>query len=82
MSNDLLTNSGFGGSNQRKLMIARIEGLLKDNLPSDRNDISALIMYETGLTEIKVRDYIRLFFRLGKIEKKEEDDRILLWVEK
>lgn len=82
MVDDLPVSSGFGGSNQRKLMIARIENILKDNLPSDRNDITAIVMYETGLTEEKVREYIRLFFRLGKIKKDEDDERKLLWENK
>jgi len=80
MDDTLPLNYGFGGSNQRKLMIATIENLLKKNLPKDRNDVSALIMYQTGLTEEKVREYIRLFFRLGKIGKDKEDDRILTWL--
>ena len=81
MSIDTPLNSGFGGSNQRKLMIANIENILKESLPKDRNDILADIMYRTGLTEEKVKDYVRLFFRLGKIKKDEDDERILIWSE-
>ena len=33
MGEDLQPNSGFGGSNQRKLMIATIENILKEELP-------------------------------------------------
>lgn len=74
--------SGFGGSNQRKLMIATIENILKTNLPMEKNKITAKIMYSTGLTEMKVRDYIKLFYRVGKIRKDEEDEDILTWCSK
>lgn len=70
---------GFGGSNIRLLMIKRIEEILKETLPLNRNDALAKIMYETGLTEEKTKDYIRLFFRIGKINKDENDERILIW---
>lgn len=81
MSNGLLENTGFGGTNQRKLMIARIENLLKEKLPKNRNDVLAMIMYDTGLTEEKAKDYVRLFFRIGKIDKDNKDERILVWKE-
>jgi len=80
MGEDLQANSGFGGSNQRKLMIGTIENILKEELPKNRDDVTATIMYKTGLTELKVRDYVRLFFRLGLITKDEDDDRVLVWV--
>lgn len=72
-------DGGFGGSNQRKLMISNIEGILKKALPKDRDLVVADVMYATGLTEGKVREYIRLFFRLGKLAKKEDDDKVLVW---
>jgi len=72
-------DGGFGGSNQRKLMIANIEGILKESLPSNRDDVVAIVMYKTGLTEKKVREYIRLFFKLNKLKKKEDDDKVLVW---
>jgi len=81
MSIDSPLNSGFGGSNQRKLMIANIENILKETLPKDKNDVLADIMYRTGLTEDKVKDYVRLFFRLNKISKDKDDDRIIVWSE-
>lgn len=79
MTVDLSAGSGFGGSNQRKLMILRIENVLKENLPKDMNEITASIMYQTGLTEVKVQEYVRLFFRLGKIARDKKNDRVLIW---
>lgn len=79
MSDDSISNAGFGGSNQRLLMIKKIEGILKEILPRNRNDVLSHIMYETGLTEEKTKDYIRLFFRIDKIKKDEKDERILVW---
>ena len=72
-------DGGFGGSNQRKLMIRNIEGILKELLPKDRDLAVADVMYKTGLTEVKVREYLRLFFRIGKLEKKGDDDKVLIW---
>lgn len=71
--------SGFGGSNQRKLLIDQIENVLKKSLPKDRDDMTAEIMYQTGLTENKVREYVKLFFRMKKICRSEEDERVLVW---
>lgn len=79
MKSDLTGSSGFGGSNQRRLMIIRIENILKKNLPKDMDDITATIMYQSGLTEVKVREYVRLFFRLGKIAKDKDNERVLVW---
>lgn len=82
MTDDLGRSSGFGGSNQRKLMIIRIENILKTSLPKDMDDMTAEIMYQSGLTEDKVREYVRLFFRLGKIAKDKENERVLIWKNK
>lgn len=59
----------------RKLIFKMIEEILKDKLPCGRVLILNNIMYETGLSEKKTREYLNILLELGKI--KIENDIVL-----
>ena len=82
MSDDENAGSGFGGSNQRKLMIGRIVRILESRLPMNREKIVSIIAFETGLTKDKVKEYVKLIFDNDLIVKDDKDDRVLVWVKK
>jgi hypothetical protein len=82
MDEELNAGSGFGGSNQRKLMIGRIVKILKDNLPKDRDKMVSKIEFETGLTKNKVREYVKLIKDNDYIKTDPEDERIIIWAKK
>ncbi len=82
MEDVLNPGSGFGGSNQRKLMIGRIVRILESRLPMNRDKMVSIIEFETGLTKLKVREYVKLIKDNDFITVDKEDERILVWLKK
>lgn len=47
---------------QRLLKIKRVEEILKEILPMDKDEVLSQIMYRLGFTEKRAKDYIKLLF--------------------
>jgi hypothetical protein len=64
----------FGMVTQRKLMMESVKELLIKHCPMDKDKIASIIVYETGLTKDKTREYIKIFFDMGMIVTNDKGD--------
>lgn len=70
----------FGMVEQRKLMINCIKELLIKHCPIDKDKFVAIIMYETGLTKNKSREYVKIFKDMDMLKIDENGE--ILWIDK
>jgi hypothetical protein len=68
----------FGMVEQRKLMIQKVAQMIKDKLPMEREEFLGIVMFETGLTEKKTKEYLKLLFKMKKFTIKEGDGETIL----
>lgn len=62
---------------QKILMTKRVEQILKDNLPMDRDKAVSLIIYEMGFKRGSAKEYLKVLFDIGKIIY--DEDGLLAW---
>lgn len=67
----------FGMVEQRKLMINSIKQIIISKSPIDKDKLVALVMFETGLTKNKSREYIKIFKDMDMIEL--SDEGVITW---
>lgn len=68
----------FAMAHQRKLLIQKIVAMIDEHLPMEREEFLAKVEYETGLTEKKAQEYLRLLFKMKKFKIIEKDTETIL----
>lgn len=48
---------------QRKLMIEKVKLLIRNSLPMDKDEFLVDVQIETGLSEKKAQEYLRLLYK-------------------
>jgi hypothetical protein len=61
--------------NQRKLKVLEIENIMKNILPKNKDELVALISFQTGISLAKIKEILQILY-INKVIKYDEDGLI------